>query len=1624
MSSFSVEGLIEDASGAVPSHVHSPDLLSTADSRTSLPSADNASPVVLQVETVQDDMNDDTSSSTSAVDLSFPPPLVSRREDDEDSSTTSERSTHLEYLELDQIELDPILDEYLGYSGQELEPDKIFAMTFSDCSGLEEHIPTLPDDDHTLITEAETDEEDTNSDASSLLSTSASFEDIDNLCSDLAPDSTIVEANFLDECHAQADPLTHALYGMSPQLRELKVTSRLDVYKLHRENSLEDLDQRAHIDGGSQATTTNDLSLLWHFKYSVEPLPPLAVADAGRHQPVGVGYLRVPVQGGDKGYEMVRCYYTPTLPVTILSPDRMCHQYGCRGHTSITTLGEKGSLELWHCRRRRENVLLPATVYRGLLYSDMLLLPHTKEERTGPLPTAVLHVSLADPAASPSARNSHPCSGNCQCPSTASTCLPPSCSDATCGSCTTPSLSTISADPPDATAGLYQKVLQLQRLGYQTDIDVDRLADYADGVPSWPPDTPHVCPHEPPFASSSDDPSASPPNVTDLLLQPDDRRYLIHHLTRDQQRILWHQRLGHIHSRRVSDTHRYATGVPAVPIATELDKCPVCAHAKLQKAARGTNDSRKADRCYQGISIDYGIIVQKSSADSGRVKRLQGLHGETCYCLIVDHHSGTVFGECFTTKAPPLDFLDRWLRLYGLPHDVEHKYVRMDLGGELGANPAIRELFNKAGYQVEPTAPMSSNQNGPGERPHQTISTAIRAILGGAGLSPRFWPYAFHHFLRLYNVTVHGDASASPYEICSGKRPDLRLLRVFGCRVYVLPPKAHRSAAILSDARTGIFLGYTKTMRNILYYDTESEQVKTAQHVAFDESMNDMTDKPPNARLLDGLKTGDLQIYDAQIDVPDLEVTASPFTAAPQTITVSTDFDSLHPLGLEFQKCTQMHRAYMYAVHRLPTTVPPGTRRGLRSFKNAYLHSYVVSVHGERVFDLQDVEQVLARLAAQPSPPSEIELVLVPERATPSSNKTSPMHLRLHDLRRICALRSVSGKGISPAAHQARIADYMADMSNTEMTEVIHRLQNSDMTDEERKLKSFTRRRLQQLPNWPLWDDAFDSQLDGHHKDKTFGLPVPRPVPKPGERSNVLRMHWMNVVKPGGKRKCRSCIDGSRRAAPWLREFAQTYASCISQPGMRTFFALSAATGKIITFADTTNAFQQSPPPSKACYLEIDDAYASWYLKRHGTVLNRRTHVIPVLHALQGHPEAGALWEKMIVGILVDELKFQATTHERNLYRGTLDGEDVLICRQVDDFAVGSRTTATAEKLISLINRRVTTKSLGVGTKYNGVDILQTRDYVKLSCESYIDRLLQTHGWDQPGAREPDRFDSVPMTADTSTTLQGLHGPADGTAEHKQLEATMKFNFRQVLGELIYAYVVARVDIGHAVTLLSRFSTNPHAEHYTALKNVCRYLRRTKSWGIIYWRPEPLPALPTVPLDIPPTDDSLPVFPRSSLLQLVGFVDAAHATDLHTRRSVTGLSFCLAGGAVAYKTKLQATVATSSTEAEFVAAVDAAKVAKSLRTILAELGYPQHGPTPLYEDNQAAIAMINETKPTARSRHIDIQHFAIQEWRARGLIEMRYIPTTINPADAATKCLAWTLLSRHIRRLMGHYGHP
>jgi hypothetical protein len=98
-----------------------------------------------------------------------------------------------------------------------------------------------------------------------------------------------------------------------------------------------------------------------------------------------------------------------------------------------------------------------------------------------------------------------------------------------------------------------------------------------------------------------------------------------------------------MHSRHVSDMRMHAVGVPSLPIAAEIDNSSIGLKAKLDKVKKSTSSIRKATQYNRGISIDFGFVAQ-SSEDSERLRCPSGLHDETCYVLLRDHLSNTLYG--------------------------------------------------------------------------------------------------------------------------------------------------------------------------------------------------------------------------------------------------------------------------------------------------------------------------------------------------------------------------------------------------------------------------------------------------------------------------------------------------------------------------------------------------------------------------------------------------------------------------------------------------------------------------------------------------------------------------------------------------------------------------------------------------------------------------------------------------------------------------------------------------------------------------------------------------------------------------------------------------------------------
>ena len=343
--------------------------------------------------------------------------------------------------------------------------------------------------------------------------------------------------------------------------------------------------------------------------------------------------------------------------------------------------------------------------------------------------------------------------------------------------------------------------------------------------------------------------------------------------------------------------------------------------------------------------------------------------------------------------------------------------------------------------------------------------------------------------------------------------------------------------------------------------------------------------------------------------------------------------------------------------------------------------------------------------------------------------------------------------------------------------------------------------------------------------------------------------------------------------------------------------------------------------------MTIDASFKAWWetvLKRPPIIVG---HVLPVHHALQGYPESPRLRATMIDCILTGPtLNFRSTTHKPCLYCGEIDGIPVDLLRQVDDFSVACLTQAIANKIFSLIQAdlKQSLKLLDLITMYNGLDIHQTKRFFKVSCATYLRKILEGYGWDTQTHKSPI---GSPMNHEKKylNKMETSSRPTDALS-HTTLQKEMRSTYRQVIGELLFAAITCRPDILYCIIKLSQYNTKPACIHYLAVKRVFRYLRDTVNDGLHYWRETMhVDLLPDAPCPNILHDNHDVSLPADITSKPIGYVDSDWAGDTPHRRSISGMCLYFTGAPVVHCARFQPTVSQSSTEAEFIAAVEAGK---------------------------------------------------------------------------------------------------
>ena len=321
----------------------------------------------------------------------------------------------------------------------------------------------------------------------------------------------------------------------------------------------------------------------------------------------------------------------------------------------------------------------------------------------------------------------------------------------------------------------------------------------------------------------------------------------------------------------------------------------------------------------------------------------------------------------------------------------------------------------------------------------------------------------------------------------------------------------------------------------------------------------------------------------------------------------------------------------------------------------------------------------------------------------------------------------------------------------------------------------------------------------------------------------------------------------------------------------------------------------------------------------------------------------------------------------------------------VDDAIFISKDPKVAERIVLQLQKQK--YDLAIESKEGGLQDYLGIDFKKLPDGSLmctqtglIDRIIEAARLEGANPKDTPIVDSIGKCVD-SPRFKG------------------DFNYRSIIGMLIYLCNTTRPDIGYAVMSCARFSHDPREPHGTAVKRIVCYLKKTRSLGMVIKKS---------------TSNSVDGWADSDFAGLYGKEDPQDPTNCRSR---SGILVTLGDNPLVWSSKLQTEVALHTMESEYIACSVLMKSLIFLRNIHHELcaksttlGLPhpeRSNISTVFQDNQAALILATTDPPrmTPRSKSIAVKYHWFRQYLHPERIVMKPINTKFQRANILTKAL-------------------
>lgn len=424
-------------------------------------------------------------------------------------------------------------------------------------------------------------------------------------------------------------------------------------------------------------------------------------------------------------------------------------------------------------------------------------------------------------------------------------------------------------------------------------------------------------------------------------------------------------------------------------------------------------------------------------------------------------------------------------------------------------------------------------------------------------------------------------------------------------------------------------------------------------------------------------------------------------------------------------------------------------------------------------------------------------------------------------------------------------------------------------------------------------------------------------------------------------------------------DYDEVFAPVTRSSTFRTLLTIASARNLIVQQYDVKTAFLNGSLEEEI-YMKPPPGYLD------------SNKVLKLHKSLYGLKQAARVWNQTLNKSMTNQ-GFRQSKYDECLYVLNNQSDVCYAIVHVDDMIFASNTTDLISTKITELNKTFELKYLGSVRNYLGIQISRDEQGIFAICQTqYIEKIATEF------QLENSKGSKFPIDP-------GYHKLDD-----KNLLDTNNV-YRKLIGMLLYVSTNTRPDISAAVGILAQRVSLPRNLDLTEALRIVRYLLSTK-------------------------EEKLHMFDPKELIPLVAFADSDWAEDRTTRKSISGVICKIFGGPVSWSSRKQDIVSTSTTEAEFYALSEAVKEIQWLKNILSDFGVAAIEPITTHSDNQSTIKMIENSKFSSRTKHIDVRLHFVRDCVYQQKIKLNYCPSEENVADLLTKPLAGVKM-QYLRRL-------